>query len=80
MPSFTEDTIERKTNAREKGTTTDTKEFEKASRYDEGRHALQRRPIALEWPKGLLVTLELPPKESQTHAYGNFFNHVCGPE
>ena len=40
MLSFTEDTFERKRNARETGTTTDTKEVEKASRYDEGRRVL----------------------------------------
>jgi hypothetical protein len=38
--SFTDDTIKRKRNARETETTADTKETEKASRYDEDRHLL----------------------------------------
>jgi hypothetical protein len=61
--SFTDDTIKRKRNARETETTADTKETEKASRYDKDRHLLHDGQFPWTVQKGPLITLELPPED-----------------
>lgn len=74
MLSFTEDTFERKRNARETGTTTDTKEVEKASRYDESRYTTAN---CLRLAKRSARYIRI---EGHTRAYGNFLKDVCGPK